>query len=507
MFRKSILAATALTLFATGASFAETPQGAADRLEAYLDQFPDLGPGFGVVVVTAEDVVLNHVIGERRASNGAPMTVDTPQYIASQTKAFLGLVAAKLDEDGILDLDSALTDHWPDLVFPDGVDPSQWTLRDLLTHQVPVEAGLINVLEIYVTEIASEEYPALIAQLAEARDPGFEYDNLGYNIYAAILESATGKSWRVWLDELVFDPLDMQHSSSRTSDFPMNDLAFSHIWQGEDDGWFEIRPKTDAQMQSAGGIFASTSDMGTWLQMHLRGEGPSGSGLTQTMLTQAHTSYVETHMEDGNNEMELPCSGYSLGWNLCDFEGHLIYIHGGSFDGNRSVGAFSPELGIGIAAFSNSDNMTGWFVSRTVNMFLQYLVGDEDAERMQEIRVEHYPERVSRYLGYRQQRQAEARAEDRWGGWDWEPDASVLASYEGVYTTGNPYLDVVLVMENGQLIARWGDFVVPLVPAQPDLFGGYQTVYQGIDGFEFTRDAAGDVTGLDWGNDTYQRVR
>jgi CubicO group peptidase (beta-lactamase class C family) len=507
MFRKSILATTALALIATGASFAETPQGAADKLEVFLGRFPDLGPGYAVIVVTEDDILLNHVQGERRALTGAPMTTDTPIYIASQTKAYVGLVAARLDEEGILDLDTAITDYWPSAEFPGDVDPSQWTLRDLITHQVPIEVGLINVLEAYITEVDPVDYPDLIAENGEVREPGFSYDNLGYNIYGAILETATGKSWRVWLDELIFDPLGMDHTSSRTSDFPLDELSYSHIWQGEDEGWHEIRPKTDPIMQSAGGLVTSTNDMATWLQLQLRGEGPEGSGLTAAMLTQAQTSYVETHMEDRRNPAELPCTGYSLGWNICDFEGNALHIHGGGYDGNRTMMAFSPDLGVGIAVFSNSDNQTGWLTSRTINMYLQYLVEHETAERMQEVRVTHYPERVSRYLSYRQQQQAEARADERWGGWSWQPDAASLAEFEGSYTTGNRHIDVDLAIEDGQLVARMGAYTVTLEPAQPDVFGGVRMVFGGYEDFEFSRDDAGNVTGLVWDDETYQRTQ
>ena len=55
-------------------ALAETPQGAADQLRDFLNRFENLGPGYATVVVTADDILLNHVSGERRASTGAPIT-------------------------------------------------------------------------------------------------------------------------------------------------------------------------------------------------------------------------------------------------------------------------------------------------------------------------------------------------------------------------------------------------------------------------------------------------
>ena len=179
---RTLLTAGAAALALSPLATAQTPEAAAERLEAFLGGFPNLGPGYAVVAVTADDVLLTHVQGERRAATGAPLTADTPVYIASQTKAFMGLLAARLDVEGILSLESTIADHWPDVQFPDGVDPAAYTMRDLISHQVPIEADQIDTLDAYVTRIDPADYPALIAALATARKPGYQYDNLAFNI-------------------------------------------------------------------------------------------------------------------------------------------------------------------------------------------------------------------------------------------------------------------------------------------------------------------------------------
>lgn len=502
----SPLAVAAAALVAATAAQAETPQGAADRLDAFLDRFEGIEPGYAVVAVTADEVLLNRVEGVRRASTGDPLTTDTPLYIASQTKAYVGLLASWLDAQGILDLDSTITDHWPDVEFPDGVDPSAWTLRDLLTHQVPISVGQLTMLEAYVTRVDPADYPALIAQYGEAREPGFDYDNLGYNIYGAILETATGRTWQDWLDDVIFEPTGMTRTSGRTSDFSLEEQSWNHIWQGEDAGWYDVPPKTDGMMQSAGGLVTSTTDMAAWLQLQLRGHGPEGSGLTDAVVAEAHASDVDTHMEDGRNAYELPCSGYSLGWNICDFDGHTLYIHGGGYTGARTGMAFSPDLGVGIAAFSNSDNMTGWLSGRTIVMFLQFLTEHPDAGRWADTRVEYYPEQIARYLEHRTSREAENRADEAWGGWTWQPEAAERAGYAGTYSSGEPYGVVTIAEEGGGLVASLGDMRLQLEPARPDLFGGVAHAFYGPDRFAFERDASGAIVRLDWDGDVYERV-
>jgi CubicO group peptidase (beta-lactamase class C family) len=127
--------------------------------------------------------------------------------------------------------------------------------------------------------------PPCLRRPAQLREPGFDYGNIGYNLYGAILETATGRTWQDWLDAGVLDPLGLERTSARTSDFDLSEQGWSHVWTGAETGWFEVRPKTDAQMQSAGGMTMSPNDMIDWLQFNLRGEGPDGSGLTADIVT------------------------------------------------------------------------------------------------------------------------------------------------------------------------------------------------------------------------------
>lgn len=502
---KAILVTSLAGLAMSSVAIAQDVNTATERLDAYLDRFSGLvEPGFAVLVVTPEDVLMNRVEGVRRTSTRAPLSAETPMYIASQTKAYMGLVAAALDERGILPLDTPLDTHWPDINWPENMDAADYTLRDLLTHEVPFENGAITFLEAYVMRVEPSDYPGLIEAHSEPRDPGFRYDNLGYNVYGAILENVTGRSWQNWLDEIVFDPLGMDRTSARTSDFSLDEQSWSHIWQGEDLGWYEVRPKTDGMMQSAGGLVTSPGDMITWLQLQLRGEAPE-AGLTASMLATARTAYAETNQQDGRNSYEMSCSGYSLGWNICEFQGFEIHIHGGGYTGARTVMAFSPEAGVGIAAFGNSDNMTGWWTQTAVRMFFQFLADDENADRMAEIRENFYRERIVALLEARHNRIAERNAEDYWGGWAWTPSVDDLSAYAGSYQPESIRASARVSVEGDGLVFQLGGYRSVLRPAQPDLFGGQTNPFDGADRYDFVRSEAGEVVAFTWNDETFTR--
>ena len=494
--------AMCVALLSPWPTHAATPSQAGDKLRAFLDGVPDLGPGYAVVVVDRNGHVLDYVRGQRNVRTGAPLTMDTPVYIASQTKAYMGLLAQRLDRRGVLPLDSTLAEAWPEVKWPAGVDASKWTIADLLHHRVPISADAITKLEAYIQAPDPAAYPRLIAQFATARDPGFEYDNLGYNLYAALLARRTGKRWQDWLAEEVFKPLGLQHTSARTSDFAGDTLAYSHVWIGGEQGWEVVPPKPDAIMQSAGGMVTSPDDMARWLQVQLGAGLPVG--FDARLLDAAHR--VGAHVDPkAKNAYELPCSGYAFGWNVCDFRGHRLYIHGGAYTGARTMMAFSPELGVGIGVFSNSDNMTGWLTSRTVVQYLQFLTDQADAGEWAAERQKQYPERVAKFLLDRRTKFEQARADAGWSGWNWKPDAAALAMFVGRYRSARPGISVDVLPTSDGLLLREGARRQRLAPAAPDLFGATWLSLDVPEPVRFHRDGKGGITGFEYGGERYVR--
>ena len=498
------IALVTLVGLSTNAYIAATPEEAANRLHTFLQGFPDRGPGFSVVAVTADKTLLKYVDGLRNTSSGKPLTADTPIYIASQTKAYMGLLASHLDAKGILKLDSKITDHWPDVKFPEGIDAGDYSLADLLNHNVPIDVGLITFIEACVTELDYRKYPELIEKHASARDAGFEYDNVGYNIYSAILHTATGKSWQEWLQQEIFTPMGLKYTSAKTSDFTLDQLSWNHIWQGEDKGWHLVKPKTDEMMQSAGGMVTTANDMITWLQFQLA-KGKNQRHISPAAITRAQTIGVEIE-RNARNAYELPCYGYALGWNVCDFEGHTLYIHGGGYTGARTMMAFSPDLGVGIGVFSNSDNMTGWLTSRTIVMFLQYLIEHEDAEKWTEVRQRIYPQRIAKLLSHRNKQLKDSREQQAFADWSWTPSVTELKQFTGQYHTEGYDLTVTVTQQQDQLLLQLHSYRASLYPAAKDVFAEQSVALERYDVVQFLRNEEGNIESFTWEGLTFNKL-
>lgn len=504
---KAILLSTLLG--ASQLSYAITPQQAADKLEQFIGKVPNLGPGYAIVAVSKDEVLLNHVQGIRNIDTKLPLTVNTPIYIASQTKAYMGLLAAKLDNQGILKLDDTIAKHWPNIALPEGVDPKKWTLRDLLTHQFPIEVDQIVILEAYVTEVDYKDYPDLIAKHASKREEGYDYTNLGYNIYGAILHQATGKAWQDWLQDEIFTPMGMINSSARTSDFSMKHLSWNHIWQGEEKGWHLVPPKTDGKMQSAGGLVVSANDMGKWLQLQLNSELANKSGFNPETVRLAHTPVAKLDPK-AKNPYELPCHGYALGWSVCDIYGHTLYAHGGGYTGARTMMAFSPDLGVGIGVFSNSDNMTGWLTSRTMVQFFQYLTEHEKAEHMAKVRQEGYQERIDWLLNRRVKKNSDTLEEftQQSGAENYKATKADLVKLVGNYQGDDKYSKLAISMSsNGDLKGKQYDYEFNITAISSNLILGQSTPFSSLNPINVKfDDSSKQVKSLIWQDVEYKKV-
>jgi CubicO group peptidase (beta-lactamase class C family) len=497
-----------------------------EGLGRFLEQaeaLEDHPPGTAVIVVTGDGRRYIRVHGETKAGSGHAVTADTAFYVASMTKAYVGLLAARLDVEGVLPLETTLADVWPGLDLPDeGRQADGVTLRDLLVHSIPFSAQEITFLEAYVRDVAPSEYPGLIQRYAVARRDGFQYDNLGYNIYAAALEAKTGRNWRVWLKDKVFSPLKMTATSGRTSEYAADTIAWSHQRAGTAQdgwprtrGWYVIPPKTDGMMQSAGGLMTSANDMARWLEAQIKGEGPDGGGLTPDVFARAREDEVE-QPPDGHG---FSCDGYVYGWGVCELilragqdavnDDRVIgpfFQHGGGYVGVRSVMTAAPQFGVGVAFLSNSDSMTSFLGLEITKLVFELNEDLPGSDVRGERRLAAYRNQNARNLADRQENRRKARADERWQGWAWAPDAAALAAYAGRYARDGALLpDAAVEFIEGTLVLTSSDRRYRLTPAAPDVFGAQTFAYDEIAAVQFVRGPDRKVFALDWDGRRYAR--
>lgn len=271
---------------------------------------------------------------------------ETPYYIGSTTKAYTGLACAILAQRGALDLDAPVSKYLPEVTLAKAP-----TLRAFLTHTSGVDSDPIVFHTAYSGEHTT---PRLIALLNAAKpaQPGFQYDNLGYVVASLVLERVTGKPWQDVLDELVFTPLGMRHTTARMSTAGHLPTGYLFGRNGE------LTPislvKSDRTMHAAGGIVTTPADLARWLAANVSNGRLDGKQvLPAAAFEEAHRLQVAT---DSVKRGEFKSRGYALGWYDGTYNGESILFHGGGYPGWQSLFSVMPRRGIGVGVMTNTSS-------------------------------------------------------------------------------------------------------------------------------------------------------
>lgn len=311
----------------------------------------EIVPSLSVAIVRDTGVLFQETYGfadleeQRTASN------QSVYYIASCTKAFNGLLAHILAQEGALDLNTPIVDYKPFVNFKRKDVFRNITIADLLSHQSGIDNPYLSFRLAYSGDYTDSEILRLIEEETQSNEAGkvFEYTNFGYYLLDQIIQAELGKSWKDLLTEKVFNPLGMVNSTAYPSSVSDNQFARPHsgVFLGE----VKVSPlqKSDDLMHAAGGLMTTIQDATAFIQFYLaNGMGVYSQGLVEKSYQQqveAEHEYVRVF--DGQ--------GYGSGWRIGEFEKNRIIYHFGGYTGYFAHFSFIPEQNIGMVVFTNTD--------------------------------------------------------------------------------------------------------------------------------------------------------
>jgi CubicO group peptidase (beta-lactamase class C family) len=287
---------------------------------------------------------------------------NTPYYIGSTTKAYTGLACAILAQRGKLDLDAPISKYLPEVTMANAP-----TLRAFLTHT----SGISNDPIVFRTAFTGEHTPAMLVSMINASKPikpGFSYDNLGYVIASLVIERITGKPWQQELDELVFTPLGMNHTTAYMSEAEQWKMPEGHAVNRKGEFGVLAYKKNDMMMHAAGGIVTTPSDLARWLNANIAKQ---GGGIPRAAFEEAQKLQVPV----AENRGDFKGRGYGFGWYQADFKGENAMFHGGGFPGWQTWFTFLPDKKIGIGLMVNGSGPAGNVMLRTSSLLYDMLLG------------------------------------------------------------------------------------------------------------------------------------
>ena len=359
--------------FAQGAR-AAPPKDFAAAFDAYthqtIEKIPDI-PGIAIVVIKDDKPVFIRAYGVADKEAGTKADIDTMFYIASSTKSFTALAAALLDREGKIKLNDPVTKYAAGINFRNPV-PDKVTVRDLLTHTSGLRNDALAFRMAYSGDSDPKDMTSVFAGATAYWDSGYgkySYSNLGYNIYAVLLQHYMKKKWQDLLQERIFDRLGMKHTTAYISKASAKKLSVAAPYSFAPAAGKSLRSplgKADNNMQSAGGVFASISDIGRWLNMNMNdGKLDGKQVMPAEVIRAAHTGYTKTTRDTppflGDGE-------YGLGWQIGKYRNDKVIYHHGGFSGYVSHISFMPDKRIAVAVLVNDDTAGG----RAAHMLATY---------------------------------------------------------------------------------------------------------------------------------------
>ena len=305
--------------------------------------------GLAVGVVENGRITFLNGYGETVAGSGDKVTPMTVFRWASVSKGVAGTAAAKLAEQGKLDLNAPIAHYSQTLKLPGGREYMA-TLGDVLSHRL----GLYR--NAYDDKLEAGEDPRLIRQtlgsLAQLCAPGtcWSYQNIAFDASSEAVAKAMGEPYQQAVPDLLFKPLGMTSASLTRAG-----LERSPSWARPHSGRREL-PMSDAyyQVPAAGGVNSNIKDMALWMIAQMGG---MPTVLSPKVLKTVHAPLVATPGERRRlrkfvERVDKPYYGY--GWRSYDYAGHRIIGHRGGINGYRALIMFDPKLKSGVVALWNS---------------------------------------------------------------------------------------------------------------------------------------------------------
>ncbi len=294
-------------------------------IDDVMQAFVDSGyiPGAVTAVVSKDNVLHLGSVGVADYETKSPMESDRLFWIASMTKPITAVALLMLQDEGRLSVDDPVSKYIPEfgsLKTPSGKN-ANLTITQIMNHtsglrEVDVQTAanakeLADLIPFYVSGPTQFE-------------PGskWSYCQSGINTGARIVEVVSGLRFDKFLQERIFDPLEMKNTTFYPTQLTESKRAAGYI-KNNDTGNFDkaevsvIFGKPENAPLGNGGLFSTAPDYARFAQMLL------GNGVYKgkRYLSEDAMTYLSTVKTD-----ELDCGflqepqygsrGANYGWGI-----------------------------------------------------------------------------------------------------------------------------------------------------------------------------------------------
>jgi len=311
--------------------------------------------GFAVAVVEKDKIIYAKGFGYADVDAKRPVTEHTQFAAGSCTKPFTCTALGLLRAENKIDFNLSVREYLPQLKFYNDELNKNITVRDLMCHRTGLPRH-DNAWALFSTHSVDT-----LLQRVQYLEPNYglrekwQYNNLMFAAQGKIVETLSGKEYRAFVRERIFQPLgmkDVNFSIDSMALIPDRSLCYT---VSEDDKIIPLDYVNLDVMSAVGGINTSVSEMAKWVMLWANNGVYQGKRLLPLDYVREAigSQMVVRDAAPAANNPALHFENYGLGWFLSSYRGHYRVEHGGNISGFSANTCFFPTDGIGIVVFCN----------------------------------------------------------------------------------------------------------------------------------------------------------
>ncbi|HJS10736.1 serine hydrolase [Sphingopyxis sp.] len=323
----------------------------AKDLEAWMDGYLPYAlerariPGAVVVIVKDGEVVLQKGYGFADVAKRAPVLPETTLFRpGSVSKLFTWTAVMQQVEAGKIDLDKDVNAYLDFKIPPYEGKPI--TMRNIMTHTAGFEESIRHLISSDPGAVMALKQQMPLALPGRVFAPGTTpaYSNYATALAGYIVERVSGEPFDNYIENHIFTPLGMTHSTFRQ---PLPARLAPHMSKGYPDITQKPEPFEIVVPAPAGSLSASGADMGKFMIAHLN----DGAGLMKPETARM--------MHDFKAPGVGPLNSMALGFYEQWVNGRRAIAHGGDTVWFHSYLWLFPDADIGLYISMNSGGKAG----------------------------------------------------------------------------------------------------------------------------------------------------
>ena len=351
--------------------------------------------GGAISVVKGGEIIYTHDYGYADRENQIPFTQDTLCDVASTSKAWTTMLAAKaIDEGLIAGWDTPIKQYIPEFAMYEKYAGENLTIRDMVTHRTGVPAHDMMREKLHIDREAIMRKIALMEPNAGFRTR-YQYNNFFFVLLGYLEEVVRGgMPWEEQIVKFLAEPLGVDQIRFRGIDENMDQVSPALPYGGNGHTAKRCSYFADRYTAPCGGIRISMKNMSKWI-MAMAAGGVTASGERLCSEQQYKELITPVISVPAREYFAMKNVGYAHGWFNGNYKGTTVAYHTGGHTGFNAMVSFLPGQDCGFCMCFNTGStpahnitqaiLLDWFITGDVQDSYDHMIDawcrDRDAMR------------------------------------------------------------------------------------------------------------------------------